>query len=40
MNSSRRVWSIELEYGNWEDGDQGDGGRAEDIAIDVPEVSS
>ena len=33
-----RAWTVNLEYGNWEDGSVGDGSRNEDINVAVPKV--
>ena len=38
LDSAQLIWSVPLEYGNWEDGPLGDGSRTSDVTISVPTV--
>ena len=38
LDSAQLLWSVPLEYGNWEDGPMRDGGRTTDVTIPVPTV--
>lgn len=37
FSSLQHIWTVDLEYNNWEDGIHKDGSRYEDITINVPE---
>ncbi|XP_019851794.1 PREDICTED: cleft lip and palate transmembrane protein 1 homolog [Amphimedon queenslandica] len=36
LDSAQLIWSVPLEYGNWDDGPLGDGSRTSDVTVSVP----